>query len=119
VDLRSAGDGTVTPISLATGTAGTPITVGSQHGAIAITPDGQTAYVTNKAGGTMTPVLVSTRSVGAAVNINNVPTAIAITPDGKTAYIANQDVNSGMVTRSTLPVSNNDRLSMLAAIRKR
>ena len=37
--------GTVTPIATATNTAGTPITVGSDPDAIAITPDGKTAYV--------------------------------------------------------------------------
>ena len=35
----------MTPINTATNTAGTPITVGSRPGAIAITPDGKTAYV--------------------------------------------------------------------------
>ena len=37
---------TVTPISVATDTAATPIRVGSGPWAIAITPDGGTAYVT-------------------------------------------------------------------------
>jgi DNA-binding beta-propeller fold protein YncE len=37
------GSDTVVPITIATGAAGTPITVGSTPTAIAITPDGQTA----------------------------------------------------------------------------
>ena len=43
--------GTVTPINLTTTTptAGTPITVGNGPAAIAITPDGKTAYVANSA----------------------------------------------------------------------
>ena len=45
-------DGTVTPITIASNTAGAPITVGpggAQPVAIAITPDGTTAYVANNA----------------------------------------------------------------------
>ena len=43
----TVGSGTVTPIATATNTAGPPITVGSEPRAIAITPDGKTAYVAN------------------------------------------------------------------------
>jgi DNA-binding beta-propeller fold protein YncE len=39
--------GTVTPISIRTNTPGPPIRAGSSPDAIAITPDGKTAYVTN------------------------------------------------------------------------
>ena len=38
----------MTPIKTATNTAGTPITTGSDPHAIAITPDGRTAYVANR-----------------------------------------------------------------------
>ena len=41
------GDGTVTPIATATNTPGTPINVGTGPAGIAITPNGQTAYVAN------------------------------------------------------------------------
>ena len=40
-------EGTVTPVTLSTMTAGTPVTVGNQPAAIAITPDGTKAYVAN------------------------------------------------------------------------
>ena len=40
--------GTVTPIATATNTAGPPIPVGGYPDAIAITPDGKTAYVANR-----------------------------------------------------------------------
>ena len=39
----------MTPIATATNTAGPPITVGIDPDAIAITPDGKTAYVANTA----------------------------------------------------------------------
>ncbi len=43
----------MTPIDTTTNTAGTAITVGSGPIGIAITPDGQTAYVANN--GSVTP----------------------------------------------------------------
>ena len=52
--VTNFNSGTVTPIATATNTAGTPITTGSNPVAIAITPDGKTAYVVNDGSGTVT-----------------------------------------------------------------
>ena len=49
--VTNSGSGTVTPIRTATSTAAIPVAVGSDPGAIAITPDGTTAYVTNSVRG--------------------------------------------------------------------
>ncbi len=46
----------VTPIDLGHGTPGTPISVGANPDAIAITPNGSTAYVANYGSGTVTPI---------------------------------------------------------------
>ena len=43
--VADAGSDTVTPISVATNTAGPPITVGPAPDDIVITPDGKRAYV--------------------------------------------------------------------------
>src|ERR1700712_1816076 len=83
--------GTVTPIELATDTAGTPIPVGNNPEGIAITPDGKTAYVTIKGDGTVTPIDVATEMPGTPIPVGNRPSEIAITPDGSTAYVTNQD----------------------------
>ena len=80
---------TVTPIDTATGTAGTPITVGSAPYAIAITPDGATAYVTNTGNGTVTPIATATNTAGTPIPVGARPFGIAITPDGATAYVTN------------------------------
>ena len=45
VYVANAADGTVTPIRAASNTAGQPIRVGPGPAQIAISPDGQTAYV--------------------------------------------------------------------------
>ena len=92
----SNGDGTVTPINLASGTPGTPITVGNKPTAIAITPDGATAYVTNSGAGTVTPINLATGIPGTPIHAGKFPVAIAIAPDGATAYVVNND--DGTVT---------------------
>jgi DNA-binding beta-propeller fold protein YncE len=91
---------TVTPISTATNTPGTPIHVGggqlgwSAVGQIVITPDGKTAYVTGP--GTVTPISTATNIPGTPIHIpGGAIRAIATTPDGKTAYVTTE---SGTVT---------------------
>jgi YVTN family beta-propeller protein len=92
---------TVTPINLSANQAGRPIKIsgnGPANGfmglpfAIAITPDGKTAYVTNGASGTVTPIDVATDRPGKPIMISGKPgaDAIAISADGTTAYVANQ-----------------------------
>ena len=81
----------VTPISTATNTAGKPIKVGKEPDAIAITPDGRTAYVASS--GTVTPIATATNTASQPVTINpvagyNVAASPAITPDGKTIYVS-------------------------------
>ena len=57
----------VTPISTAANTAGKPIRVGKEPDAIAITPDGRTAYVASS--GTVTPIATATNTPGLAIRV--------------------------------------------------
>src|SRR5262245_55812191 len=79
--------GTVTPIGLTTRRAGKPIKVGANPQAIAITPDGKTAFVANYGSNSVTPINTSTRRAGAPIPVGKQPRAIAITPNGETAYV--------------------------------
>ena len=79
-----SGSGTVTPIRAATNTALKAIRVGRLPVAIAITPDGQTAYVVNETSGTVTPIRIATNTAGKPIKVGNGAFAIAITPDGRT-----------------------------------
>ena len=76
------GPGTVTPIQTATNTAGSPITVGHYPIAIAITPNGSTAYTVNYSSNTVTPINTATGVAGSTIAVGSYPDAIAITPNG-------------------------------------
>ena len=88
----------MTPIDVATNVAGTPIPV--PGGAIAITPDGQTAYVAGPH--EVTPISLATATPGAPIPVRSGPgSRIAITPDGGTAYVASC-ISGGTVTPISL-----------------
>ena len=86
----------VTPVNTMTGRAGLSIKVGIHPDAVAITPDGRTAYVTCSGSGTVVPVDTATGKAGPPIKVGADPDAIAITPDGRTAYVA--DNGSASVT---------------------
>jgi DNA-binding beta-propeller fold protein YncE len=92
----------VVPVSLSTGTTGKPIPVSMPAGAIAIAPDGATAYVTSFSdawtgsrwrdwAGKVTPVNLATGTLGKPILVGGAPSDIAITPNGATAYVVNTD----------------------------
>ena len=79
----------MTPIDLTTGTAGAPIALGRSSAAIAVTPDGATAYAVNDGHSTVTPIDTATGTAGTPIPVGSGPLGIAITPDGATAYVTN------------------------------
>jgi YVTN family beta-propeller protein len=93
-------------LDLATGRLGKPVKLSGVPEAIAITPDGKTAYVTTYSSDTVTPINLATNSAGKPIKISGKPgaEAIAITPDGKTAYVTNGA--SGTVTPINLATNS-------------
>ena len=96
VYVANTGTNTVTPISTATNTPGKPIKVGvnrkvtppgghsffesPEPWAIAITPDGKTAYAISFYPCTATPISTATNKAGKPVKVGRGPEAIAIAP---------------------------------------
>jgi YVTN family beta-propeller protein len=103
--VANSEDGTVTAINTATGKVLKTIAVGFNDTAIAISPDGKIAYVTNtNCGACNTAVpwgvtLISTATNRALRKISVNAAEIAITPNGKTAYVANCCNATGSWTR--------------------
>ena len=83
------GGSPLIPISLASGKLWTPVQIGNgfDDDAIAITPDGQTAFVAQNATNAILPVDLATGTVGSLIDLAQEPTGIAITPHGRTAYV--------------------------------
>jgi len=75
--------GTMTAIKAASGRPGPAVNAGDNPSAIAITPDGTTAYVAGSPGsgpGTVTPIQIATGTRGKPVPVGREPVAVALTP---------------------------------------
>jgi YVTN family beta-propeller protein len=75
------------PAQAATATS-TQVPVGTGPIAVAISPDGSTAYVANEYSANVTVVDLATHSVVATLPDRQTPYAIAVSPDGKWVYVA-------------------------------
>ncbi|HEX9099140.1 MAG TPA: YVTN family beta-propeller repeat-containing protein, partial [Candidatus Dormibacteraeota bacterium] len=67
-------------IAVATNSPGIPIPVGTNPRGVAITPDGQTVYVTNLGDNTVTPIDVATNTPSAPIPVGNDSLGVAMTP---------------------------------------
>lgn len=77
----------ISPVDVANGSLGSPISVPGGPSGIAITPDGKTAYVVATTSNNVIPVTLATGAVGTPISVPGVGVNIAITPDGRTAYV--------------------------------
>src|SRR5215472_14753428 len=64
---------------------------GASAAAIAITPNGRTAYVLTA--GAIIPVNLATRKPGRPIKFGDSASVIASSPDGRTAYLPNHGVS--------------------------
>lgn len=80
----------VVPVDLATGTPGTPITVGGGTERIVASPDGKTLYALGSSPGQIAVIDAATRTVKSTITIGTVPAGLAITPDGSKLYVTRQ-----------------------------
>ncbi len=76
--------------------------VGEFPDAVAVAPDGKTAYVTSYTADTMTPIDLKTGKAGRPISAGNGPAGIAITPDGKTAYVT--DAGTSPIGDTVTPI---------------
>ena len=68
----------MTPVDLTNDTAGTPITLGKNPQAIAMSPDGKTAWVVCYDSETIVPLSTRTDRPGTAIKLPGGPSAIAL-----------------------------------------
>jgi DNA-binding beta-propeller fold protein YncE len=86
VSTQYQGTYTITPITIATNTPGTPIQMSTNAQSLAVTPDGETLYASTDKG--VMPLNIATNTFGTVipVGVGRGYTALAITPDGQTLY---------------------------------
>lgn len=73
----------------------TPVTVGADPMGIAISPDGQKAFVANYGSGTVSVIDMATpTATPGTINVGSNPRNIAFTPSGAKAYVTNFGSNS-------------------------
>lgn len=90
------------PIDIATNTTGSPISLGISNNAfgIAISPDGQTAYIASEATNQILVYNILSNTLGTPISVT-IPYYLAITPDGKTLCVSNN--TNQTVTLINLP----------------
>ena len=87
------------------------VTVGTYPVGIAITPNGQYAYVANWGGTTVSVISTSNDSAFKVITVGSNPRGVAITPNGQYAYVANYGSN----TVSVISTSSNSVVSTIPA----
>jgi YVTN family beta-propeller protein len=86
----NVGTKSVSTVNTQTGkVVGAPITVGETPESIAVTPNGQFAYVVNRESNSVSVIDLTTRKVvGKPITVGIEPVMVAISPDGQSAYVA-------------------------------
>jgi DNA-binding beta-propeller fold protein YncE len=81
------GETAVRPVSLVTGTVGSPISLGNALGGqIAITPDGRTVYVASPHASAVWPISTAANTLGRPIRIPEA-SSIVFTSHGRTAWV--------------------------------
>ena len=79
----------------------TTIGVGNRPTQVAVSPDGNRAYVTNTASKSVSVIDTKTNTVVATIGVGNRPTQVAVSPDSTRAYVTNTDSKSVSVIDTT------------------
>ena len=87
--MGNAVSNTVSVIATATNTVAATVAVGNLPTGIAITANGNSAYVSNAADNTVSVINTATNSVVATIPVGTNPIGLAITLDGALAYVCN------------------------------
>ena len=93
-NLNGATPGSLLVFDAATGASIDSETVGVLPTALAVSPDGNLVFVTNKDSGTVSVYDTLTGNIAMTVPVGNAPTGAAISPDGARVYVANRGSNN-------------------------
>lgn len=86
---------------------GGPIAAGDAPAAVAVTPDGRHAYVTNSRVNQVSVVVLGVRALHNAIPVGPGPAGLAVTPDGTRVYVADQGNLGDPSTVSVISTATN------------
>ena len=92
-------------ISTATNKVMATITGLSEPFGVAVTPNGDYAYVTNDGSGTVSVINTATNTVTATITVGSSPYGVAVTPNGAYVYVINFNSATVSVVNVALAVS--------------
>lgn len=108
--VTNGADGTVTLIdTLANRVVGSPVSVGTDPDGIAVTPNGNTAYVANHGDNTVRPIDLTTDppTPGTAITVGAGPTHVFVNPTGTSVFVVNNSASSvSVINTVTNTVAN-------------
>jgi len=79
----------------------TTIPVGASPRNVALSPDGEVAYVSNANGNSVSVINTVTQTVTATIAGFSTPQGVAVSPDGSRLYVVNQGTSSVLVVNTT------------------
>lgn len=91
--VASSAQGLAVSLDTVSGAQRSPVAV-SSPGAIAVTPDGATVYVTSDSTDSVVPIDTASDTAGVAIGIGGAPSGIAVSPDGRTVYVTSTRANT-------------------------
>ena len=105
--LGNVSNGTVSVINMINNTVALTINVDVAPQNIAITPNGEYAYVTNNGNDSVSVINTTTNSVMATIVGLESPYGVTVTPDGEYAYVTEQDYDNRAGSVSVISTATN------------
>ena len=118
-DRRSDG---IAVIALPSGRVERVLAAGNDPETFALSPDGQTIYVSNEDQGTLTAVSTQGAAPNRSIRVGEEPEGVAITPDGARLFVACEESNHvvmldarTMVQQAVIPIAGRPRGIVVSA----
>jgi YVTN family beta-propeller protein len=104
--IASTTNGNLSFVDLASRNVTATVSTGNGPYGIAVSPDNQTAYVTNMNGNTLAVLDLSDHAVAGTVTVGKMPAGVALSEDGQRAYVANSGGDTiSVIDTATLKVN--------------
>jgi YVTN family beta-propeller protein len=108
--VNTALDGVQVVVPTAGGGVFATVPVGTSPSSLAITPDGQKVYVSNRGSNDVSVISAASQTVTATIAVDASPASIAVTPDGSRVYVS----TGGSKTVSVIDATTDTMISSIS-----